>query len=129
MIANAVEELLRFDTPSQYQGRWTTRDVEIHGRVIPKGSRVLLMTGAANRDEREFEDPDRLLVDRELKLHLSFGYGHHFCLGKSLARIELRIALEGILARWPDYEIDEGNARRLHGGNVQRGFVKLPLRV
>jgi cytochrome P450 len=129
MIENAVEELLRFDTPSQYQGRWTTRDVEIHGRVIPAGSRVLLITGAANRDEREFDDPDRLCVDRDLKLHLSFGYGHHFCLGKSLARIELRIALEGILARWPDYEIDEVSAQRLHGGNVQRGFVKLPLRV
>ena len=94
MIEAAVEELLRFDTPSQYQGRWTTRDVELHGVVIPKGSRVVLVTGAANRDEREFEAPDELRVDRDLKLHISFGYGHHFCLGKSLARIELRLALE-----------------------------------
>ena len=129
LIPNAVEELLRFDTPSQYQGRWTTRDIEIHDVVIPEGSRVVLITGAANRDEREFDDPDALRIDRDFKLHISFGYGHHFCLGKSLARIELRLALEGILASWPDYEIDEQAAERIHGGNVQRGFTKLPLRV
>lgn len=129
LIANAVEELLRFDTPSQYQGRWTTREIEKHGVRIPEGSRVILLTGAANRDERQFEDPDALRVDREFKLHLSFGYGHHFCLGKSLARIELQLALEGILARWPDYEVDEQGAERIHGGNVQRGFTRLPLRV
>jgi cytochrome P450 len=129
LIPNAVEELLRYDTPSQYQGRFTTRDIEKHGVVIPKASRVILLTGAANRDERQFEDPDALLIDRQFKLHISFGYGHHFCLGKSLARIELQVALEGILGRWPDYELDEAGAERVHGSNVQRGFTRLGLHV
>ncbi|MFP6663874.1 MAG: cytochrome P450 [Deltaproteobacteria bacterium] len=128
-IDPAIEELLRFDTPSQYQGRTATRDVELHGVTIPKGARVLLLTGAANRDERHFQDPDRLDVRRELSQHLSFGWGHHFCLGKSLARLEMRVALEGVLSRWPDYEIDEAGAERIHGGNVQRGFGVLPMRV
>jgi cytochrome P450 len=129
LLPNAVEELLRYDTPSQYQGRWTTRDVSLHGTTIPKDSRVLLLTGAANRDERHFPDPDRLDVSRAVPAHLSFGYGHHLCLGKSLARLELELALETILRLWPDYEVDEGASRRIHGGNVQRGFERLALRV
>jgi cytochrome P450 len=129
LLPNAVEELLRYDTPSQYQGRWTTRDVTLHGTTIPKDSRVLLLTGAANRDERHFPDPDGLDVQRPVPVHLSFGYGHHLCLGKSLARLELVCALEAILRLWPEYEVDPAASRRIHGGNVQRGFERLALRV
>ena len=129
LIPNAVEELLRYDTPSQYQGRWTLRDATLHGTTIPKDSRVLLLTGAANRDDRQFPDPDRLDVRRAVPVHVSFGYGHHLCLGKSLARLELVCALETILRLWPDYEVDLATSERIHGGNVQRGFSRLALRV
>jgi cytochrome P450 len=100
--ANAVEELLRWDPPSQYQGRITTRDVEVHGRHIPKHARVALINGATGRDERRFADPDRFDVRRTIDLHLGFGYGRHFCLGASLARLETRIGIEEFLNRWPE---------------------------
>jgi cytochrome P450 len=93
LVPDAVEEVLRYTSPSQYQGRVTTRDVEWHGRTVPKGARILLLTGSANRDEREFADPDRFDVTRRPETHLGLGYGVHFCLGASLARLESRVAL------------------------------------
>ena len=79
-----------------------TRDVEHYGQQIREGSVLLLMTGAANRDERKFDDPDRFDIHRNMQQHLAFGYGIHFCLGSHLARLEGRIALEEVLARFPD---------------------------
>ena len=127
-IPGAVEELLRFDPPSQVQGRWSTRAVEIHGCTIPEDVRVLLLTGAAQRDPREYDDPDRFDVHRKIERQLSFGFGQHLCLGKSLARQECRVAFEEILARFPDYEIDEAGLAWAHNNNV-RGYAKVPMRL
>jgi cytochrome P450 len=124
VIPNAVEETLRFDPPSQYQGRVTTREVKIHGATIPKGAKVLLINGASGRDERKFEDPDRYDVRREIDFHLGFGYGRHVCLGAFLARMESKIALEEFLLRFPDYEIPPDGIERMHSSNV-RGFSGL----
>jgi cytochrome P450 len=124
VIPNAVEETLRFDPPSQYQGRVTTREVSIHGQKIPKGAKLLLINGASGRDERKFEDPDRYDVRREIDFHLGFGYGRHVCLGAFLARMESKIALEEFLCRFPDYEIPADGVERMHSSNV-RGFSGL----
>lgn len=126
-IPDAVEEMLRFDPPSQYQGRTTTRDVELHGTLVPKGAKLLIVNAAATRDERRFPDPDRFDVRREpADVQLSFGYGHHICLGKNLARLESRVALEELLRRIPDYEIPADGIERMHSSNV-RGFAGLVL--
>ena len=126
LLPGAVEELLRFDPPSQYQGRVVTRDVELHGRQIPKGARLLVINGASGRDPRKFPDPDRFDVRREIDFHLGFGYGRHICLGASLARREMRVALEEFLRRFPTWEVDEAGIERMHSSNV-RGFSGLPL--
>jgi cytochrome P450 len=93
-IPPAAEEVLRYWAPSQYQGRTATRDITLHGRTIPAGERVILVTGAANRDEREYADADTFVVDREPHVALGFGHGVHFCLGAALARMESRVGLE-----------------------------------
>ena len=125
-IANAVEETLRYDPPSQYQGRVTTREAVLHGEVVPVHSRVLLVNGASGRDERAFPNPDRFDVRRDIELHLGFGYGRHFCLGAALARLESRIAIEELLLRFPDYEIPADGIERMHSSNV-RGLSGLIL--
>jgi cytochrome P450 len=127
-IPDAVEEVLRYTSPSQYQGRMTTRDVTWHGETVPKGSRILLLTGSANRDEREFPDPDRLDVRRRPEQHLALGHGVHFCLGASLARLESRVALEEFSRRFPRYTVDEGGCVRVHMSNVH-GYEHVPFRA
>jgi cytochrome P450 len=122
----AVEELLRFDPPSHYQGRVTTTPLERHGQRIPEGSIVLLINGAANRDPRAFPDPDRYIADRSVDRHLAFGHGIHFCLGAPLARLETRIALEELVKRFPQYEVDRDGIERFHSTNV-RGLSKVPF--
>jgi cytochrome P450 len=104
-IPAAVEEALRFDAPLQVAGRTTTREVELHGVSIPAGRRVFLVYGSANRDERQYEDPDRFDVWRQQKRHMSFSEGLHGCLGAPLARLEARVALEVALPRLGDYVI------------------------
>jgi cytochrome P450 len=128
LLPDAVEEFLRYDPPSQVQGRWSTRAVELHGTTIPEDVRVLLLTGAAQRDPREYDEPDRFDIHRRIERHLSFGYGQHLCLGKSLARQECRVAFEELLARFPDYEIDESGLVWAHNNNV-RGYAKVPVRL
>lgn len=126
-----VEETLRYDTSSQMLARVTTREVELYGQTIPTGDRVLLLVGSANRDETVFTDPDRYDLDRserELQQIASFGFGRHFCLGASLARLEARVALEEAAARIASYDIDEASATRVHSVNV-RGFATLPTTV
>ena len=127
-IPGAVEETLRFDPPSHYQGRTLNADVELHGRVMPKGAKVLLINGASGRDERKFRDPERFDVRREIDVHLGLGYGRHVCLGASLARMESRIALEEFLTRFPAYEVLEDQIVRMHSSNV-RGLAELPLQI
>jgi cytochrome P450 len=128
VVPNAVEELLRFEAPSPVQGRWTTRDVELHGRVIPADSKVLLLTGSAGRDERKYPDAHRFDVRRHFDHHVSFGYGVHFCLGAALARMEGRIGLEETLRRYPEWRVDHAASRRLHTSTV-RGWVNVPITV
>jgi cytochrome P450 len=123
---NAVEELLRYEAPSPVQGRWTTRPVELHGTTIPQDQKVLLLTGAAGRDERKYPDADRFDVHREFDHHVSFGHGIHFCLGAALARMEGRIGLEETLRRYPAWEVDHEAAVRLHTSTV-RGWVNVPV--
>lgn len=124
--ANAVEEINRLESPAQVLPRTTTRDVELHGTVIPSGSRVMLVWGSANHDEREFPEPERFDIGREITKHLAFGHGTHFCLGSNLARLEARVAFEELHARLPDYELD-GAPRRITS-IWARAFGEIPLR-
>jgi cytochrome P450 len=126
LVPNAIEELLRFESPSPVQARYVTRDVEHHGQVVPAGSALLLLTGSANRDERTFVDGDRFDVHRDIDRQLAFGYGIHFCLGSALARLEGRIALEEVLQRFPSWEVDWDNAVQARTSTV-RGWEKLPV--
>lgn len=128
MIPAGVEELLRFEAPSPVQGRWTTRDVELHGVTVPKDSKVLLLTGAAGRDERRYPDPDRFDVTRDQASHVSFGFGIHFCLGAALARLEGRIGLEETLARFPEWDVEVDSAVQQHTSTV-RGWSSVPIRI
>ena len=128
LIPGAVEELLRYEAPSPVQGRWTTRDIELHGVTIPAESKVLLLTGSAGRDERHYPDADRFDIHRNLDHHVSFGYGIHFCIGAALARMEGRIALEETLKRHPTWDVDHDNAKRLHTSTV-RGWVNVPVSI
>ncbi len=134
-IPGWVEETLRYDTSSQLLARTTTGAVPLHGGVIPAGERVVLLAGSANRDPRVFADPDRYNLDRfdldrpdEQPQLASFGFGRHFCMGAFLARLEARIALEELVARVVDYDIDPVAIRRVHSVNV-RGFAALPSPV
>lgn len=127
-LPDAIEEVLRYDAPSQYQGRVAMCDVSIHGTTIPEGARVALVTGAACRDPREFADPDRIDVRRKAERSLYFGHGQHVCIGKSLARLEARIALEEVVKRWPDWRVDESGLTRTYQAHV-RGFQNVPVVV
>ena len=128
LIPRAIEEVMRLEPPSYHSARYVARDVEIHGEVVPEGSCLLLLLGAAGRDERRFPDPDTLDIRREIGRHLSFGYGQHFCLGAALARLESRVLLEEVLRRYPDWAVDHDRAR-LTPGFITRGWETLPVSV
>ena len=125
LIPNAVEEMLRWDPPSHYQGRWVEQDVTLHGVTIPADSRVILITGAANHDERAFEDPEYFDIHRDIERHVGLGFGIHLCVGAALARLETRIAFEELLTRYPNYELRQP-MKRAYSSNV-RGLSNLPL--
>ncbi len=127
LIPNAVEEVLRYEAPSPVQARYVARDVELYGQTVQEGSVMLLINGSANRDERQYPDADKFDIRRKAA-HLSFGHGIHFCLGAALARVQARVALEEVLTRWPDWEVDYQNARHAHTTSV-RGWATLPVRV
>lgn len=128
LIPAAVEEILRFESPVQGLSRVTRRAVTLHGRRIPEGARVHLLWASANRDPRAFPEPDRFDPSRTPNNHLAFGFGIHFCLGASLARTELRVGLEALLARAPDYALETAGLRRLPS-DTNRGFGRLPMRL
>jgi cytochrome P450 len=128
LIPQAVEEILRYLPPSQYQGRFAVRDSVRHGVTIEAGHPVLLLTGAATRDPAAYDDPDRFDIGRTPKLALGFGYGIHSCLGAALARMESRIAIEEIARRWPSFSVDEAGLRRVHMSNVA-GYSNVPVHV
>ena len=130
-VPDWVEETLRYDASTQLLARHVTTDVELRGVTVPQGARLVLLFGAANRDERIFTEPDRYDLDRdpaELGQLVSFGGGRHFCLGANLARLESRIALDELVRRVRTIDVDESKARRVHSVNV-RGFAHLPISV
>jgi cytochrome P450 len=126
LIPRAIEEILRYEAPSPVQARTVTRDVEHHGETVRAGSIMLLLNGSANRDDRHFPDGDRFDIHRTIDHHLSFGYGLHFCLGAALARLEGRVALDEVLNRWPEWEVDWDHVTQAHTPTV-RGWEELPV--
>ena len=127
LVPGAVEELLRLSSPVQGLARTTTRDVELHGRTIPAGRKVLLLYGAANRDPRELgPTAEELDVRRELRAILTFSYGAHHCLGAAAARLQGRIALEELLARCPRFAVDH-EAGTFAPGHFVRRYETLPF--
>lgn len=126
LVPNAIEELLRYESPIPTPSRFLEHDVEHYGRTIEAGNVMMLLVGAANRDDRHFADPDCFDVERDIDRHLAFGYGIHFCLGAALARLEGRIALEEVLERFPEWDLDMDRAAQAHTTAV-RGWAKLPV--
>ena len=118
LAGSAVEEVLRWKAPSQYQGRYALRDRVFHGRTIPAGSPVLIVTGAANRDPRAYDDPDRFDITRQGPLGITFGHGIHYCIGAHLARLEGRVAFTELYRRWPRLQVDLDAVRYVHMSNV-----------
>jgi cytochrome P450 len=128
LIPNAIEEILRFEPPAHYVGRYVSKDVEVHGQVVPQGSAMLFLLGSANRDERRWKDAGTFDIRRNVGAHITFGYGPHFCLGASLARLEGRIALQELLLRFPEWDIDWDRAK-LASASTVRGWETLPVLV
>ncbi len=127
LIRSSVDELLRMTSPVQNLARTTTRDVQIHDTVIPKGKKVMLVYGSANRDEREFGDSSEVLdVRREFKKMLSLGYGPHHCLGAAVARTMAWVTLECILSRFPNFTVNAAEGRFAPGSFVRR-YEYLPF--
>jgi hypothetical protein len=124
----AVEELLRYDGPTNAQVRIVQREHELHGKRLRAGERVFILLSAANRDPRAYADPDRVDLARNGPPHLSFGFGPHICLGFPLARLESQIALPAVLARWPRLELTGAPLEWLNS-MVFRGLKSLPVRV
>jgi cytochrome P450 len=126
LIPGMIEEALRWDTSTQGFARTVTRDITIEETVIPAGSRAFIVFGAANRDERQFPDPDHFDIHRKIARHLGFGWGIHICLGAPLARLEMKVAFGELLPRLGDYTIDLAHAERSHGPQF-RGYQVLPI--
>jgi cytochrome P450 family 142 subfamily A polypeptide 1 len=128
-VPTAVEEMLRWASPIQNMARTATRDVELRGQGIHAGDKLLLLYPSANRDERVFADPFRFDVARAPNDHVAFGYGAHFCLGASLARLELRVMFEEILRRLPDLALATDDPPPLRVSNFITGIESLPVEV
>jgi cytochrome P450 len=125
LVPNAIEEVLRFEPPALQVARYAVQDVEYHGQTVPAGSSIAFLVGAANRDSGHFPEGDRFDIHRLIGQHLTFAYGAHFCIGASLARLEGRIALEEILKRFTDWEVDLEEATFATSSMV-RGWDTLP---
>ena len=126
LIPAAIEELLRYEPPAPHVARYVTRDVEYYGRPVPEGSVMMMLIGAANRDHRQFApDGDVFDIRRETRQHLTFSVGTHYCLGSALARLEGRIALEEILKRFPEWDVDLSECK-LSPTSTVRGWETMP---
>jgi cytochrome P450 len=128
LVPNVIEETLRFEPTGHASARCVTEDIEYYDTTVPAGSAVLLLMASANRDPRRFENPDVYDVSRTDLQHLTFGYGLHFCLGTHLARLEGRVALDEMLNRWPEWDIDYSGVK-LASTSTVRGWERLPLVV
>jgi cytochrome P450 len=127
-IPAAVEEILRFRPPAHWQHRVAAREIAMYGETIAPGTFVALVTASACRDERAFPDPDRFDITRRMDRHAAFGWGRHICMGAWLARLEIRITLEELLARYPDYEIVEDSLVQNYAINVS-GYARMEIRI
>ncbi|UXA06187.1 cytochrome P450 [Mycobacterium sp. SMC-2] len=126
LIPRALEELLRYEPPAPHAARYVTRNVEYYGQTVPEGSVMMMLIGAANRDHRQFPpDGDVFDIHREARQHLTFSVGTHYCLGSALARLEGRIALEEVLKRFPEWDVDLTDAR-LSPTSTVRGWDNMP---
>jgi cytochrome P450 len=128
LIPQAVDETLRFEPTGPHLARYVAQDVEYYGTTVPEGSAMLLLVGSANRDERRYDRPDEFDIHRTDGQHLTFGYGLHFCLGASLARLEGRVALDELLTRFPEWDVDYDNIR-LSSTSTVRGWESMPIVV
>lgn len=128
LTIDAFHEALRYDNPTQFLCRAIARPIELHGQKLSPGQGVMLLYASGNRDEREFECPDRFDILRKPTRILSFSAGRHLCLGIHVARLEAKVALEELLARHPDYEVDFDRAESLRTEFI-RGFDRLPIRL
>jgi cytochrome P450 len=127
LVPNAIEETLRCEPPLLQTCRYVDEDVELYGEIVPRGSFMAFVIGAANRDDRKFEEPDRFDVRRPAVQHFSLGFGPHYCMGQALARLEAKCVLEAMLERFPDWEVDEEKAEFSSSGAELRGWSALPL--
>ena len=128
LIPDAIQETLRYDMPTQMLGRRLARDLELHGQRMRAGQGILFLYASANRDEREFPDPDRFDIHRRAPRIASFGSGIHMCIGSHVARLEARVMLEELLARFPEYEIDAEHIVPLRS-EMHHGFAVVPIHV
>ncbi len=128
LIPNAIEELLRYEAPGPQIGRYMPHAVELYDQTVPEGSTMMFLVGSANRDPRHFPDADRFDIHRKIDRHLTFGYGIHFCLGASLARLEGRVALDEVLTRFAEWGVIEERAKIAPTSTV-RGYETLPVTV
>lgn len=128
LLPSAIEEVLRFRSPTQFAFRETKRAVELHGQVIPPGRLVLPVIGSANRDPQQFEDPGRFDITRSPNPHLAFGHGIHFCLGAALARLETRVALSDLLERMKGLELASSEPWEPRKALLVHGPRRLPIR-
>lgn len=128
LLTGAVEEVLRYESVSYHFCRWVAKDVEFHGVTVPADSVMVVLPPAANRDDRQFADPDRFDIHRHPSQIFTFSFGPHFCLGASLARLEMRVVLEAVLERFPEWTVDEAHAELTKGIDT-RGWDALPVFV
>jgi cytochrome P450 len=129
LLPGAIEEILRYEPPALQAARYVTRDVEYYGQTVPQGSAMLTLIGAANRDDQRFgPDSEDFNITRAPRQHVTFGVGAHYCLGNALARLEGRIALDELLNRFPDWEVDLDNAV-FSSSSAVRGWDSMPARV
>jgi cytochrome P450 len=128
LLPNAIEELLRFESPGPQIGRYVPEETELYGQTVPAGSAMLFVVSAANRDDRRWERACEFDIHRKVGQHLAFGYGIHYCLGAALARLEGRVALDEVLQRWPEWEVDLDRAS-ISPTSTVRGFETLPVSV
>jgi cytochrome P450 len=127
LVPSAVEEMLRYESPSQHTGRLAPEDVELGGKLIRKGQAVMAVMAAANRDPERFPDPDRFDVSRTENRHLAFGYAAHFCFGAALARVEGQEVFEAVIRRLPDLQLQSGPLVWRNNLGL-RGLTALPVR-
>lgn len=127
LVPSAVEELLRYESPSQHTGRIAREDVQIGDKQIRKGQAVMAIMAAANRDPERFHDPDQLILDRADNKHLAFGWSSHFCFGAPLARMEGQIAFATLLRRLPKLEVIPGTLTWRNNSGL-RGLTALPVK-